>query len=68
MRLVGDEGGHQGGAKQVLDMLVARRRRPAAIVEAEGLGAVGGADELAADRRAALEANPDVAEKLAAAT
>jgi aspartyl-tRNA(Asn)/glutamyl-tRNA(Gln) amidotransferase subunit B len=37
---------------------------PAAIVEAEGLGAVGGADSLTPIVSAALEANPDVAEKL----
>ena len=34
------------------------------IVEAEGLGAVGGVDELAPVVRAALEANPEVVEKL----
>ena len=54
----------QGGAKQVLDTLVERGGDPEAIVEAEGLGAVGGADELAPIVRAALEANPDVVEKL----
>ena len=54
----------QGGAKQVLDRLVAEGGDPAGIVEAERLGAVGGADELAPVVRAALEANPDVAEKL----
>ena len=37
---------------------------PKAIVEAEGLGAMGGGDELAPIVAAALEANPDVAEKL----
>jgi aspartyl-tRNA(Asn)/glutamyl-tRNA(Gln) amidotransferase subunit B len=37
---------------------------PRAIVEAEGLGAIGGGDELAPIVAAALEANPDVAEKL----
>ncbi|MCD6728021.1 MAG: Asp-tRNA(Asn)/Glu-tRNA(Gln) amidotransferase subunit GatB [Solirubrobacteraceae bacterium] len=55
----------QGAARQVLDRMVAAGGGdPAAIVEAEGLGAVGGADELAPIVRAALEANPDVAEKL----
>ena len=44
--------------------LIAYGGDPAQIVEAEGLGAVGGADELAPVVRAALEANPDVAEKL----
>jgi aspartyl-tRNA(Asn)/glutamyl-tRNA(Gln) amidotransferase subunit B len=54
----------QGAAKQVLDKLVAEGGDPQAIVEAEGLGAVGGADELAPIVAAALAANPDVAEKL----
>jgi aspartyl-tRNA(Asn)/glutamyl-tRNA(Gln) amidotransferase subunit B len=52
------------GAKQVLDSLIAEGGDPAAIVEAQGLGAVGGADELAPVVRAALEANPDIAERL----
>jgi aspartyl-tRNA(Asn)/glutamyl-tRNA(Gln) amidotransferase subunit B len=54
----------QGGARQVLDKLIADGGDPAQIVEAEGLGAVGGSDELAAIVEAALAANPDVAEKL----
>ena len=54
----------QGAGKQVLEKLVADGGDPAAIVAAEDLGAVGGADELAPIVRAALEANPDVAEKL----
>ena len=54
----------QGAAKQVLDTLVADGGDPAQVVEAQGLGAVGGADELAPVVRAALDANPDVAEKL----
>ena len=36
-----------GAAKQVLDTLVAEGGDPQAIVEAEGLGAMGGGDELA---------------------
>jgi aspartyl-tRNA(Asn)/glutamyl-tRNA(Gln) amidotransferase subunit B len=52
------------GARQVLDKLVADGGDPAAIVEAEGLGAVGGADSLRPVVEAALAANPDVAEKL----
>ncbi len=52
------------GARQVLDRLVAEGGDPVAIVEAEGLGAVGGADQLSPIVAAALEANPDVAEKL----
>jgi aspartyl-tRNA(Asn)/glutamyl-tRNA(Gln) amidotransferase subunit B len=54
----------QGGARQVLDKLIADGGDPAQIVEAEGLGAVGGSDELAPIVGAALAANPDVAEKL----
>jgi aspartyl-tRNA(Asn)/glutamyl-tRNA(Gln) amidotransferase subunit B len=54
----------QGGARQVLDRLVADGGDPQAIVAAEGLGAVGGADELAPIVEQALAANPDVAEKL----
>jgi aspartyl-tRNA(Asn)/glutamyl-tRNA(Gln) amidotransferase subunit B len=52
------------GARQVLDRLVAEGGDPQAIVEAEGLGAVGGADELTPVVTAALDANPDVVEKL----
>jgi aspartyl-tRNA(Asn)/glutamyl-tRNA(Gln) amidotransferase subunit B len=62
--LVASKAVTQGAAKQVLDTLVAEGGDPAQIVEAQGLGAVGGADELAPVVRAALEANPDVAEKL----
>src|SRR5207247_1161174 len=54
----------QGGARQVLDRLVADGGDPQAIVAAEGLGAVGGADELAPIVEQALAANPDVADKL----
>ena len=38
-------------ARQVLDRLVAEGGDPEAIVEREGLGAMGGGDELAGDRR-----------------
>ena len=55
---------NQGGAKQVLDTLVADGGDPAAIVAAEGLEAVGGADELAPIVAAALEANPELTERL----
>jgi aspartyl-tRNA(Asn)/glutamyl-tRNA(Gln) amidotransferase subunit B len=48
----------------VLDRLVADGGDPAAIVEAEGLGAVGGGEELEAIVKAAIEANPDAAEKI----
>jgi aspartyl-tRNA(Asn)/glutamyl-tRNA(Gln) amidotransferase subunit B len=50
----------------VLDRLVAEGGDPAAIVEAEGLGAMGGADDLEPLVAAALDANPDVVEKLRA--
>jgi aspartyl-tRNA(Asn)/glutamyl-tRNA(Gln) amidotransferase subunit B len=50
--------------QQVLARLAAEGGDPKAIVEAEGLGAIGGGDELAPIVAAALEANPDVAEKL----
>jgi len=53
-----------GAARKVLDTLVAEGGDQAAIVEAEGLGAVGGEDTLSPIVAAALEANPDVAEKL----
>ena len=54
----------QGGAKQVLDRLVAEGGDPAAIVEAEGLGAIGGGDALDPAVQAALDANPEIAERL----
>ena len=62
--MVGTKAVTQGGARQVLDKLVADGGDPEAIVAAEGLGAVGGADELTPIVEAALAANPDVAEKL----
>jgi aspartyl-tRNA(Asn)/glutamyl-tRNA(Gln) amidotransferase subunit B len=62
--MVGAKQVTQGGARQVLDKLVAGGGDPEQIVEAEGLGAVGGSDELAPIVEAALAANPDVAEKL----
>ena len=55
-----------GAARQVLDKLVADGGDPQAIVEAEGLGAIGGGDELAAAVAEAIAANPDVAEKIKA--
>ncbi|WCB93859.1 Aspartyl/glutamyl-tRNA(Asn/Gln) amidotransferase subunit B [Baekduia alba] len=62
--MVGAKQVTQAGGRQVLDKLVADGGDPATIVEAEGLGAVGGSDELAPIVEAALAANPDVAEKL----
>ncbi len=54
------------GARQVLGRLVAEGGDPRAVVEAEGLGAVGGEDALLPAVRAALEAQPEVAEKIRA--
>jgi aspartyl-tRNA(Asn)/glutamyl-tRNA(Gln) amidotransferase subunit B len=54
----------QGAARQVLDRLVSDGGDPRAIVEAEGLGAIGGGDTLEPIVERALEANPDVADKL----
>jgi aspartyl-tRNA(Asn)/glutamyl-tRNA(Gln) amidotransferase subunit B len=53
-------------AKQVLDALVAQGGDPQAIVEAEGLAAIGGGDELAEVVQRALAADPDAVEKLKA--
>jgi aspartyl-tRNA(Asn)/glutamyl-tRNA(Gln) amidotransferase subunit B len=53
-----------GAARQVLDKLVADGGDPAAIVEAEGLGAMGGDDALLPLVREALAANADAAEKI----
>ena len=55
-----------GGAKQVLDALVERGGDPQAIVEAEGLGALGGGDELAEVVQRALASDPDAVAKLKA--
>jgi aspartyl-tRNA(Asn)/glutamyl-tRNA(Gln) amidotransferase subunit B len=51
-------------AKQVLDTLVAEGGSPEAIVEAEGLGAMEGGDELSGIVDAALAANEAAAEKI----
>jgi aspartyl-tRNA(Asn)/glutamyl-tRNA(Gln) amidotransferase subunit B len=53
-----------GAARQVLDKLIAEGGEPAAIVEAEGLAAIGGGDELAEIVAAALAANADAAERV----
>ena len=53
-----------GAGRQVLDKLIADGGDPAAIVEAEGLAAIGGEDELGAIVAAALAANPDAAERV----
>ena len=54
----------QGSAKQILDEMVANGGDPAEIVAAQGLEAVGGADELAPIVAAALEANPELTARL----
>ncbi|HMI69550.1 MAG TPA: Asp-tRNA(Asn)/Glu-tRNA(Gln) amidotransferase subunit GatB [Solirubrobacteraceae bacterium] len=54
----------QGAAKQVLDTLVAEGGDPAAIVERDGLTAIEGGDELDPVVQAALDANPEIAERL----
>jgi len=54
----------QGAAKQVLDTLVAEGGDPQAIVERDGLTAIGGGDELDPVVQAALDANPEIAERL----
>lgn len=64
--LVADGKVTSSGARTVLDKLVEGGGDPAAIVESEGLGAVGGGDTLTPIIQAALDANPDVAEKLKA--
>ena len=48
----------------MLDTLVAEGGDPAAIVEAEGLGAIGGGDELRRSCGRADRRNPDVVERL----
>ncbi|UTI62953.1 Asp-tRNA(Asn)/Glu-tRNA(Gln) amidotransferase subunit GatB [Paraconexibacter antarcticus] len=53
-----------GAGKEVLDTLIAEGGDPAQIVEAKGLGAVGGEDTLAPIVAEALAANPDIAERL----
>ena len=50
--------GHAGAGRQVLERLVAEGGDPAAIVEAEGLAAMGDADELDGDRRRGARGQP----------
>ena len=65
--LVSEKAVTPGNAKLVLDRLVAEGGDPAAIVEAEGLGAMGGgADALEPIVEAALAANADAAAKIRA--
>jgi aspartyl-tRNA(Asn)/glutamyl-tRNA(Gln) amidotransferase subunit B len=53
-----------GAGRQVLDTLVAQGGDPAAIVQAEGLAAIDGSDELAGIVAAALAANADAAQRV----
>jgi len=53
-----------GAARQVLDRLVAEGGDPRAIVAAEGLGAIGAGEDLAAIVAAALAANVVAAEQV----
>jgi aspartyl-tRNA(Asn)/glutamyl-tRNA(Gln) amidotransferase subunit B len=53
-----------GAGRQVLDRLMADGGDPQAIVDAEGLAAMDGGDELAAIVAAALAANADAAERV----
>ncbi len=53
-----------GAARQILDRLVAEGGDPQAIVAAEGLAAIGGAEGLGAIVAAALAANTDAAERV----
>ena len=53
-----------GAGRQVLERLIADGGDPAAIVDAEGLAAMDGGDELAGIVAAALEANPDAAQRV----
>jgi aspartyl-tRNA(Asn)/glutamyl-tRNA(Gln) amidotransferase subunit B len=55
-----------GAARQVLDRLVAEGGDPLEIVEAEGLAAMGDAEDLGAIVAAALAANADAAERVRA--
>ena len=50
----------------MLEKLAAEGGDPKAIVEAEGLGAMGDGDELEGLVQAAIDANPDAAEKIRA--
>ena len=62
--MIGERQVTPGAARQVLDRLVADGGDPRAIVEAEGLGAIGGDATLEPIVEQALAANPDVVDKL----
>ena len=63
-RLVQDGSVTRGAARQVLDRLVESGGDPDAVIEQEGLGAMGDGDELAAIVARVIEENPDVAERV----
>ena len=54
----------RGAARQVLDRLVEVGGDPEAVIEAEGLGAMGDGDELAAIVARVIDEHPDVAERV----
>jgi aspartyl-tRNA(Asn)/glutamyl-tRNA(Gln) amidotransferase subunit B len=62
--IVRNQGPLPSSGDAALDRLVAEGGDPEAIVEAEGLAAIGGGDELAGAVAEALAANPDIAERL----
>jgi aspartyl-tRNA(Asn)/glutamyl-tRNA(Gln) amidotransferase subunit B len=62
--LIAEKRVNVGAARQVLDRLVAEGGDPLAIVESEGLAAIGGEDQLGAIVAAALAANADAAERV----
>ncbi len=62
--LVGGRTINAGAGRQVLERLIAEGGDPAAVVEREGLAAMGDGDELAAVVAAAIEANPAAADKV----
>jgi aspartyl-tRNA(Asn)/glutamyl-tRNA(Gln) amidotransferase subunit B len=63
-RLVQSRAINAGAGRQVLDVLVVEGGDPEAIVEREGLGAMGSGDELAAIVAAAIAANEAAAERV----
>jgi aspartyl-tRNA(Asn)/glutamyl-tRNA(Gln) amidotransferase subunit B len=64
VRLVGEKTVTPQNARVVLEKLVERGGDPQQIVETEGLGSIGGGDELEPIVEAALAANADAAEKI----
>jgi aspartyl-tRNA(Asn)/glutamyl-tRNA(Gln) amidotransferase subunit B len=63
--MLGEKRVSVGAGRQVLDTLVAKGGSdPMAIVQAEGLAAMDGQDELAEVVKAALQANADAAERV----